>query len=84
MRSQGISDMIMHRSHRHQKELPEWQKVRNELIRPRRALVEKVFGALKRSYQYSRVRYCGLGRNVLEMWFKLMAYNLRKAVKLSL
>ena len=46
--------------------------------------MEKVFGALKRSYQYSRVRYCGLGRNVLEMWFKLMAYNLRKAVKLSL
>ena len=81
--SQGIGDMIMHRSHKHQKELPEWQKQRNELIRPRRALVEKVFGTLKRSYGYSSVRYRGLRRNALEMWFKLMAYNLRKAVKLS-
>ena len=83
LRSQGIGDMIMHRSHKHQSELPDWQMVRNELIRPRRALVEKVFGTLKRSYGYSRVRYRGLRRNALEMWFKLMAYNLRKAVKLS-
>ncbi len=84
LKSQGINDMIMHRSHKHQRELPEWQKLHNELIRPRRALVEKVFGTLKRSYGYSRVRYRGLGRNALEMWFKLMAYNLRKAAKLSL
>ena len=83
LKSQGIEDMIMHRSHKHQAELPEWQKERNELIRPKRALVEKVFGTLKRSYGYSRVRYRGLRRNALEMWFKLMAYNLRKAVKLS-
>ena len=83
LRSQGIGDMIMHRSHKHQRELPEWQKLHNELIRPRRALVEKVFGTLKRSYGYSRVRYRGLGRNTLEMWFKLMAYNLRKMVRLE-
>ncbi len=81
--SQGISDMIMHRSHKHQRELPDWQQRHNELIAPVRALVEKVFGTLKRSYGYSRVRYRGLGRNAVEMWFKLMAYNLRKAVKLS-
>ena len=42
-----------------------------------------MFGTLKRSYGYGRVRYCGLGRNAVEMWFKLMAYNLRRAVKLS-
>ena len=83
LESQGIGDMIMHRSHKHQEELPEWQKVRNELIRPKRALVEKVFGTLKRSYGYSRVRYRGLRRNALEMWFKLMAYNMRKMVKLT-
>ena len=83
LRSQGIGDMIMHRSHKHQRELPEWQKLHNELIRPRRALVEKVFGTLKRSYGYSRVRYRGLGRNTLEMCFKLMAYNLRKMVRLE-
>ena len=83
LKSQGINDRIMHRSHKHQRELPHWQKRRNELISPRRALVEKVFGTLKRSYGYSRVRYRGLGRNAVEMWFKLMAYNLRKAAKLS-
>ena len=83
LQSQGINDRIMHRSHKHQRELPHWQKRRNELITPRRALVEKVFGTLKRSYGYSRVRYRSLGRNAVEMWFKLMAYNLRKATKLA-
>ena len=82
LKSQGIGDMIMHRSHKHQRELPEWQRLHNDLIRPRRALVEKVFGTLKRSYGYRRVRYRGLKRNELEMRFKLMAYNLRKIVQL--
>jgi len=79
LRAQGINDRIMHRANKHQPELTVWQQRRNELIEPRRALVEKVFGTLKRSYGYQRVRYCGLGRNAVEMWFKLMAYNLRKA-----
>ncbi len=73
----------MHRSHKHQRGLPYWQKRRNELIKPRRALVEKVFGTLKRVYGYGHVRYRGLERNGVEMWFKLMAYNMRKVVKLS-
>ena len=49
LKPQGINDRIMHRSHKHQRELPHWQKGRNELITPRRALVEKIFGTLKRS-----------------------------------
>ena len=83
LRSVGIKDCIMHRSHRHQSELPRWQKRRNELIDPMRKLVEKVFGTLKRSYGYSRVRYRDLERNAVEMWFKLMAYNFRKAIRLT-
>ena len=79
LKSQGINDRIMHRSHKHQRELPRWQKRRNKLIARRRAAVEKVFGTLKRSYGYSRVRYRGVGRNGVEMWFKLMAYNMRKS-----
>ena len=63
--------------------LPYWQQRRNDLIAPRRALVEKVFGTLKRSYGYQRVRYRGVGRNTVELWFKLMAYNLRKADTLA-
>ena len=76
------NDWIMRRSHKHQRRLPHWQRRRNELIAPVRAPVERVFGTLKRSYGYTRVRYRGLRRNAVEMWFKLMAYNLRKAVKL--
>lgn len=82
LKSQGIKDRIMHRSHKHQRGLPHWQRRRNELIAPVRSPVERVFGTLKRSYGYRRVRYRGLGRNAVEMWFKLMAYNLRKVVKL--
>ncbi len=83
LQAQGINDRIMHRSHKHQRALPVWQQRRNALIAPRRALVEKVFGTLKRSYGYQRVRYRGLGRNTVELWFKLMAYNLRKADTLA-
>lgn len=82
LKAQGINDRIMHRSHKHQKRLPYWQKRRNDLISPIRKRVEKVFGTLKRSYGYSRVRYRGLERNGVEMWFKLMAYNLRRWMKL--
>ena len=83
LREQGINDRIMHRANKHQPELTVWQQRRNALIEQRRALVEKVFGTLKRSYRYHRVAYDGLGRNGVEMWFKLMAYNLRKADTLS-
>ena len=78
----GIKDRIMHRSNKHQKELPHWQSRRNALIDPIRKSVEKVFGTLKRSYGYGQARYRGLARNGLEMWFKLMAYNLRRAERI--
>ncbi len=83
LQSQGIDDCIMHRSHKNQRGLPAWQQERNAAIGPVRALVEKVFGTLKRSYGYWRVRYCGLKRNGVEMWMKLLAYNLRKVVALT-
>ena len=83
LRAQGIEDGIMHRAHKHQPELPVEQRQRNARIAPRRAMVEKVFGTLKRSYRYQRVRYRGVRRNTVELWFKLMAYNLRKADTLA-
>ena len=78
----GIKDRIMHRSHKHQRHLPYWQQRRNVLIAPVRAPVEHVFGTLKRSYGYRTVRYLGLARNALELWFKCLAYNLRRAARL--
>ena len=56
---------------------------RNALIAPRRAPVEQVFGTLKRSYGYRTVRYLGLARNLVELWFKFLAYNLRRAARLQ-
>lgn len=84
LKSQWIKDRIMHRSNKHQKQLPHWQQRRNALISLIRKQVEKVFGTLKRSYGYSRVRYRGLQRNAVEMWFKVMAYNLRRADRIAL
>ena len=84
LRAQGINDRIMHRSHKNQRGLPYWQQRRNALIAPRRAPVEHVFGTLKRSYGYRTVRYLGLARNLVELWFKCMAYNLRRAGRLQM
>ena len=84
LRSRGIKDRIMHRSHKHQERLPHWQQRRNALIPRVRAAVEKVFGTLKRSYGYRQVRYRGLARNTTELFFKCMAYNLRRADRLML
>ena len=83
LRAQGINDRIMHRSHKNQRGLPYWQQRRNALIAPVRAPVEHVFGTLKRSYGYRTVRYLGLARNAVELWFKCMAYNLRRAGRLQ-
>jgi IS5 family transposase len=83
LRSLGIEDRTMHRSHKVQRGLPHWQQRHNELISPVRSAVEKVFGTLKRSYRYHRVRYQGLEWNAIEMWFKVMAYNLRRSDRIA-
>lgn len=82
LRAQGINDRIVHRSHKHQRRLPYWRQRRNALIGPQRAPVEHVFGTLKRSDGYRTVRYLELARNAVELWFKCMAYNLRRAAHL--
>ena len=79
LRAAGVKDRITHRRHKHLARLPHWQQRRNQLIERRRAAVERVFGTLKQHYGYRRVRYCGLARNALELLFKCMAYNLRRA-----
>ena len=53
------------------------------MISPVRSAVEKVFGTLKRSYRYHRVRYQGLEWNAIEMWFKVMAYNLIRSDRIA-
>ena len=79
LRAAGVKDRIKHRRHKHLPRLPRWRRRRNQLIERRRAAVERVFGTLKQHYGYRRARYLGLERNALELLFKCMAYNLRRA-----
>jgi len=69
----------MHRNHKNQPALPHWQQVRNRLIAPVRANVERLFGTLKRSYGYRRVRYRGIQRNQSHLHLLCIAINLRRA-----
>ena len=79
LRQAGVKDRITHRRHKHLPRLPHWQAVRDRLIELRRCAVERVFGTLKQHYGYRRVRYRGLACNTLELLFKCMADNLRRA-----
>lgn len=82
LKAQGIKDRIMHRSHKHQTQLPYWQQRRNTLIGPIRSRVERVFGLMKQYYGYSRVRYMSLARNQLQLQLLCLAINLRRATVL--
>jgi IS5 family transposase len=79
LKAAKVKDRIMHRNHKNQPALPHWQAVRNRLISPIRSAVERVFGTLKRSYGYRRVRYRGLEPNLLHLRLLCIAFNLRKA-----
>ena len=82
LKGMGIEDRIMKRGNKHHPEVSEEDRRKNELISKVRSRVEKVFGTLKRTYGYSRVRYMGLERNTTEMRLKCMAYNLRRAERM--
>ena len=82
LKAMKIKDRTMRRGNKHHPELAHWERRRNALISRLRSPVEQVFGTLKRSYGYRRVRYMGLERNATELFFKCMAYNLRRAERL--
>ena len=83
LKAAGIKDRIMHRANKHQPVLPHWQRVRNRLIGPIRANVERLFGTMKRSYGYRRVRYRGLEKNRAHLHLLCIAINLRRAEVLA-
>ena len=82
LKSNGVKDRIMHRSHKNQDGLPHWQQRRNQLIAPIRRKVERVFGTLKRSYGFTKVRYYSLRSNTTQLMLMVTALNLRRAVVL--
>jgi IS5 family transposase len=82
LRALGIKDRLMQRPSKHHPQLRPSARRRHALIEQVRRPIEHLFGTLKRSYGYRRVRYVGLARNSTELWFKLLAYNLRRADRL--
>jgi IS5 family transposase len=77
----GIIDALMHRRHPRRRQ-PAWQKWMNVALTPIRCQVERLFGLMKRSYGYRRVRYRGLARNRAQLLLMCMAINLRRADRL--
>jgi len=74
----GIADGVMRRGNRNRPLTPD-EIARNRALTPIRAAVERVFGTLKRSYGWTRVRYRGLGRNAAHLDLLCLALNLRRA-----
>jgi transposase, IS5 family len=82
LKSCGVNDRIMHRANKHQPELPRLKAMRNRLITPIRAAIERTFAVFKERYGWRRVRYRGLGRNSAHLMLIAAAFNLRRAEKL--
>lgn len=58
------------------------EKMCNKILTKFRSPVERIFGTLKRSYNYTRSRYLGMRKNSLQLTMMSMAYNLRRMEKL--
>ena len=82
LKAAKIKDRICHRSHKHQRELPHWQSVRNAAIAKRRAPVEQIFGMMKRGFGFVRARYTNFAANVADAFRFATAFNLCRAVSL--
>jgi IS5 family transposase len=83
LRARGIKPRIMHKARRN-KPLKPWQVWMNKAMAPIRAGVERLFGTMKRTYGYRRVRYLGLERNDAQLQLLCAAINLRRALVLGL
>jgi len=80
----GIADGIMRRAWWGTARNPDPQLVaRNRALSRVRSRVEHLFGLMKRSYHYQRVRYRGLARNAAQLALMCVAINLRRALTLA-
>ena len=55
---------------------------RNHRIVPLRSPVEAVFGTLKRTYGFARMRYFNAARNLVALLLACIAYNLKRSLVL--
>ena len=82
LRASGIQDGIMRRAARGHP-LSAQERRRNRRLAPIRCAVERVFGTLKRTYGWTRVRYRGLAKNASHFFLLCTALNLRRVLVLT-
>lgn len=82
LQSHGLGDGVMRRSQRG-KPLPPHEIARNHSLVPLRSPVEAVFGTLKRSYGFTRMRYFNAARNCIAYLLACMAFNLKRSLALA-
>lgn len=83
LKARGAKDRIQHRGHKYQRRPSRWQAVRNVLIGRVRGAIERVFSEFKGAYKLKRMRYRGLAANALHLDLIIMAYNLKRTLKLA-
>lgn len=82
LKKAGIKDRILHRRNKHHPLTP-WRRLRNRLIAPIRAPVERVFAVFKDRMSWRRARYRGLKANAFHLDLVALAYNLRRVEALT-
>jgi transposase, IS5 family len=82
LQARGFEDGIMRRSQRG-KPLSAAEIERNHRLVPLRSPVEAIFGTLKRSYGFTRMRYFKAARNLTAYLLACMAYNLKRSLVLT-
>ena len=82
LEAQGFGDGVMRRGQRGKPLAPE-EVARNHRLVPLRSPVEAIFGTLKRTYGFTRMRYFSGARNLVAFLLACIAYNLKRSVALT-
>jgi IS5 family transposase len=82
LQAQGFGDGVMRRGQK-AKPLSATEIERNHRIVPLRSPVEAVFGTLKRTYGFTRMRYINAARNLVAFLLACIAYNLKRGLVLA-
>jgi IS5 family transposase len=82
LQAKGFGDGVMRRGQRTKPLTPD-EIERNHLIVPLRSPVEAVFGTLKRTYGFTRMRYFNAARNLVAYLLACMAFNLKRSLVLA-
>ena len=81
LEARSITPVIAHNPRRGG--LRSWQRAANFVVKTVRPRIEPVFGTLKRSFGLGRARGFSLARNLVDTTFRVLAFDLRRAVSLS-